>query len=210
MKYLTLILLLVLTSHPQPETRLLEGVYRLRNDHEMVAEFHFTAAGRFEFAFSYGAVDRGAEGSYTIDNHHIILHSDKTPGKDFDITHSERKGTGFTIQISDPNPWFRRDVICIFKKGDKYDQRVSNEDGIAHSTMTECDSIFVGHNLFPDVMTVIKDPHDTTNNHFELTPNVSLVYLSFKDVSPRIDKDTITVEMPALFGIKEAIFEKIK
>lgn len=208
MNFLTLIFLSVIANHPQSDTQHIEGAYRLRGGHEMVAEFHFTAAGHFEFGFAYGAVDREAQGSYTIEKDRIILHSDKIPGKDFAVNHAEHKGEGFTVQISNPNPWFLQNVVCIFKKGDQSDRQMSDDNGLIHSAMAECDSIFVGHTLFPDVMTVIKDPHDAVNNYFELSLNPSLVYLTFKGISPRLDKGKIIVVMPWLFEMEEAIFEK--
>ena len=209
MNFLTILFLSVIANHPQPDTQHIEGAYRLRGGHEMVAEFHFTAAGHFEFGFAYGAVDREANGSYTIDKGRIILHSDKTPGKDFTVNHAEHKGEGFTVQVSNPNPWFMQNVVCIFKKGDQSERQLSDDNGVVHSAMSECDSILVGHTLFPDVMTVIKGSHDTVNNHFELSLNPSLAYLTFKGITPRLDKDRIIVEMPWLFEMEQAVFEKV-
>ncbi len=197
-----------MANHPQPDTQHIEGVYRLRGGHEMVAEFHFTAAGHFEFGFAYGAVDRVAAGSYIIEEDHIILHSDKTPGKDFTVNRSEHKGEGFTIQISNPNPWLVQNVVGIFKKGDHSDRQMSDDKGIIRSSMTECDSIFVGHTLFPDVMTSIKGPNDKNNNYFDLSLNPSLAYLTFKGIDLRLDKGRIVVVMPWLFETEEAFFEK--
>jgi len=198
---------MIAASTPSQAQRL-EGVYRLRGAHEMAAEFHFTADGRFEFGFAYGAVDREAAGTYSIDNGQITFHSNKTPGKDFTIKHRERKGEGFTVRVSDANSYLTRHVICFFKKGYRTDQVYTDESGMAHSKMPGCDSILVFHSLFPDAMTMIKDVADTTNNYFELGLNPSLAGVSFKGIHPRLDKDTIVIEMPWLFEMKEALFVK--
>jgi hypothetical protein len=190
------------------QAQALEGIYRLQGGHEMAAEFHFTADGRFEFGFAYGAVDREASGTYSIDKGQITFHSNKTPGKDFTVKHRERKGEGSTVHVSDANPYLTRHVICFFKKGDRTDQVYTDESGVAHSEMTGCDSIFVFHSLFPDAMTTIKDVADTTNNYFELGLNPSLAGVSFKGIHPRLDKNTIVIEMPWLFEKKEAVFAK--
>lgn len=208
MNFFTLTLLAMIAGTATSQAQPLDGVYRLQGAHEMVAEFHFTAGGRFEFGFAYGAVDREAAGTYTIDNDHVILHSNKTPGKDFTVKSRAHKGEGYTVRISDANTYLTRHVICFFRKGDQTDQVETDESGVAHSKMTGCDSIFVLHTLFPDAMTLIKEAGDASNNYFELGLNPSLAGVSFKGVTPRLDKDTIIVEMPWLFERKEAVFVK--
>lgn len=209
MKLLTFIILSMIAGIAPTLAQGLEGTYRLQGGPEMAAEFHFARDGRFAFAFAYGAVDREAEGSYTLDNGLVVLNSSKTPGKDFTVKHRERRGEGFTVRISDPNPWLTRHVMCLFKKGDQFDQQFSDDDNIVHSKWTECDSIFVVHALYPDAMTLVKDADDRENNYFELGLSSSLVGVSFKGVRPRLDGDTIVVEMPWLFEGKEAVFVKV-
>ena len=189
-------------------TQHLDGVYRLTQAHEMVAEFHFTPDGHFEFGFAYGAVDRQAEGTYTVKDGRVLLQSNKTPGKDFTIHHSQHKGQGYTVHITDPNPYLTQHILCVFKKGDHYDRQISDNNGIVHSDMTQCDLIWVLHTLYPDAMTLIKDLH-STDNQFDLTLNPSLAGLSFKDIRPLVSGDTITIEMPWLFEKKEAVFVKV-
>lgn len=187
----------------------LKGFYRLQGGPDMAAEFRFTPEGRFEFGFAYGAVDREAKGTYTVMDGKITLHSDKVAGKDFSVKEKKREGKGFTVKISNPNSYLTRHVMALFKKGDHYDQQYSNDEGIIHSQLTECDSIFVMSTLFPDAMTMIKGPADVTANYFELTLNPSLAQVSFKGVTPRVEKDRIILEMPFLFEREEAVFVRV-
>lgn len=81
----------------------IQGEYAFRRQ-EMVAAFNFTSDGRFEFFYSYGAADRSATGSFTVDGDTLKLKSDKEAGKDFAIKKQTRSGSGFTITSHAPNP----------------------------------------------------------------------------------------------------------
>ena len=59
----------------------LQGEYFFRKT-EMVAGFNFSAAGTFQFFYSYGAVDRSAAGTFMVEGNTIKLQSSKEPGKD--------------------------------------------------------------------------------------------------------------------------------
>lgn len=50
----------------------IQGEYAFRRQ-EMVAAFNFTSDGRFEFFYSYGAADRSATGSFTVDGDTLKL-----------------------------------------------------------------------------------------------------------------------------------------
>lgn len=63
----------------------IEGEYYFRKM-EMASGFNFTADGKFQFFFSYGAVDRNATGTFSVTGNTLQLKSDKEPGKDFSVT----------------------------------------------------------------------------------------------------------------------------
>ena len=68
-----------------------EGLY-LANRMEMAAALELQSAGRFRYAFDYGAVSEGAEGQWTIDGARILLTSDTAPND------GERTAAEFTSQ----------------------------------------------------------------------------------------------------------------
>jgi hypothetical protein len=185
----------------------IEGVYRMQGGHEMVAAFEFKQDS-FRFYFIYGAVDRSAGGSFTIQNGNIILHAAKIPGKDFTIVRQEKRGDGTSIKISDPNTALLRNIVGFFIKGIEQDQQFSDDQGMIHSKMENCDTIFVMHSLFPDAPTLIKSKVADKNNYFELTLNPSLAELSFKDFILTIDSEELTGSLPWLFEREKAVFVK--
>ncbi len=81
----------------------LSGVYSLRGIREMAAAFEFNKEGHFRFYYAYGAIDRNAEGTYTIEGTKIILKSTKEAGKDFTVTAQSKEASGYTITFNHPN-----------------------------------------------------------------------------------------------------------
>jgi len=67
----------------------------------------------------------------------------------------------------------------------KQQEAYSDETGAVHSDLAHCDTIYVLHNLFPDVPTLVKDEKNE-NNQFVLSLNLSLEQVSFKDIYLKI------------------------
>ena len=209
-------LIISLMLNPSDSTaQNITGTYQMKGGFEMASGFKFNPDSTFEFYFIYGAVDRSATGHYTVKDGKITLQSNKSAGKDFNIIKEEQRGgngginAGTTIKVTDPNDYLTRQILCLFKKDGKQDQQFTDEEGIAHSPFTDCDTIFVMHTLFPDVMTTVKKdkgPH----NYFELTLNPSLAEVSFKFVELTITKEGLSCPMPYLFEGKTIIFVKEK
>jgi hypothetical protein len=152
---------------------------------EMAAGFNFSKDGKFQFFYTYGAVDRTATGSFKVDGDKLILKSDKKPGKDFTITSQSKKESGYDIRFEHSNKYLLKNITCIFVTGGKQQEKYSDEAGIVHSDLTHCDTIYVVHNLFPDVPTLIKDEKNE-NDQFVLSLNLSLEQVSFKDIYLKI------------------------
>ena len=76
----------------------LSGVYRLQNAREMAAAFEFTDDGKFQFYFVYGAADRFANGTYSIEGNTLKLISNKRPGTDFTVLRETKTGQGVKKQ----------------------------------------------------------------------------------------------------------------
>lgn len=184
------------------------GEFVLTGNHEMVAAFKFTPDNNFEFYFAYGAVDRMAKGSYTINQGKLLLKGEKIPARDFDIRQHSVQGTGTTIQVSDENPALIRGIVCLFIKGKEQEQVYTDEAGTAHSTIINCDTIFVLHTLYPDVLTTVKAGGDSKDNYFKLTLNPSLASVSFTDFALTIEGDRLIGSLPYLFESDRSVFVK--
>ncbi|MES2794595.1 MAG: hypothetical protein V4683_01450 [Bacteroidota bacterium] len=160
---------------------------------EMVAGFLFEKTGKFQFFYSYGAVDRTATGSFTVKNDSLFLKSDKLAGKDFTIKSEAKKGKGYSIKVEDKNSYLVRGVRCIFfYDNGKAMEGVTDDKGEFKTDLAKVDKIYLMHPLFEDVPSQIKDEKNT-NNNFVVSLNPSLGQVSFKGINFHIkDKNTIT------------------
>ncbi len=163
----------------------IKGVYALKGIHEMAAAFEFREDGRFSFYYVYGAVDRNAEGSFTVEGSKIILKSDKEPGKDFTVTHQNKQAGPYRIQLSAPNPYLLQNVLVVSFKGDQPTQYYTDQTGLVEINEPTIDSLFLQHSMFPDILTKIKDGSNH-NNQFEVELNLSLMQVSFKGIDLEI------------------------
>ncbi|MEO7765974.1 MAG: hypothetical protein ABIS01_01065, partial [Ferruginibacter sp.] len=186
----------------------IHGEYYFRKQ-EMVAGFNFSADGKFQFFYSYGAVDRSATGTFAVKNDTLKLKSDKPPGNDFTISSQSKTGKGYTIKFIHSNPYLLKDILCVFFEAGLRKQAFSDEKGEVHIDLPHCDSIFVQHTLYPDIFTLVKDKMNA-NNVFELTLNPSLEQVSFKGIDFKIASDKVIVcspnyfmEMPDIEFVKE-------
>ena len=169
------------------EKQIIQGEYYFRQT-EMVAGFKFSADGKFQFFFSYGAVDRSATGTFSVEGNLVKLKSDKEPGKDFIVNREFRQGEGYHLVFQDVNSMIVQNIRCFVLMGEKREETVTDSEGHIHLDIAHCDSIFVQHLLFPDIVTLVKSP-DNKNNHFELSLKPSLEQLSFKGIDFTIEED---------------------
>jgi hypothetical protein len=184
----------------------IEGVYSFRRQ-EMVASFRFGKNGRFDFFYSYGAVDRVAQGEFYLEGSNIQLKSTKEPGKDFTILKQEKKGTGFTVKVNEPNAYLAKYVLGIYFSGDQQQAAVCNESQEIIIPDTACTKIYLQHQLFPDILTLIKD-EQTDANYFEVTLNPSLQQVSFKGIDLVVEEDGLHCLSNYFMPVDNIVFRK--
>jgi len=175
----------------------LQGEYYFRQT-EMVAGFNFSEAGTFQFFFSYGAVDRNATGTFSVEGNLIKLKSGKEPGKDFTVNREFRQGEGYNLVFTDANSMMVQHIRCFVLVGDKQEEAVTDSQGSIQLDIPHCDSIYVQHLLYPDIVKLVKTP-DNLNNHFELSLNPSLEQVSFKGIDFTIEEDGSLSCLPNYF-----------
>ena len=176
----------------------LQGQYVFSRQ-EMAAAFEFTANGKFNFYYAYGAVDRTATGSYTIHGNKLTLKSDKEPGHDFTVTKSAKNGTGYSLRFECPETYLVSNIRCTFFIGNQTHEEYTNEKGEVSVAYPHVDKIYVQHTLFPDISTLIKDGQNN-NNRFTLSLNPSLAEVSFKGIELKIEDDR-TLSCPSNYVI---------
>lgn len=166
---------------------IIQGEYYLRKT-EMASGFNFSADGKFEFFFTYGAVDRNAAGTFTVAGDTLKLKSNKEPGKDFSITGQSKQGKGYTLSFNHANKYLVANILCLFIKDGKEQTATTGNDGKVHIDLPYCDTIYVQHLLYPDILTLVKNKANN-NNHFILSLNPSLEQVSFKGIDLTIVDD---------------------
>lgn len=206
MKTFTILLFQIISLKTMAQTTL-EGEYNFHQQ-EMVTGFKFTADGKFQFYYSYGAADRTATGTYAIEGKTIKLKSEKEPGKDFTVINQSKHGFGYTLKFEDENKYLVTNIRCsFFVGGERHDEYTDNE-GIVKVDYPNCDSIFAFHELFPDFVTKIKDEKNE-NNNFTLKLNPSLAEVSFKGIDLTIEDDsTLSCMHDYLIPVEGIKFEK--
>jgi hypothetical protein len=167
------------------------GEYQLVGIHDMVAGIRLTEQGTFDFYYVYGAVDRVAKGTYTLEGKTIKLKSEKEAGKDFTIIKQHKTGKGYTIKVAAPNAMLAQYVKVIVFKGKEQSVEFVNKKGELHLSDGHIDRIYLQHELFPDIASEIKS-ETNDNNYFEVSLNPSLQMVSFKGVDFTLTNDTLT------------------
>lgn len=167
----------------------LEGVYSF-NRQEMIAAFRFGEDSSFDFYYSYGAVDRNATGKFFIVDDTLKLKSAKEPGKDFNVTNQSKMDGETTITIKDKNSYLIKYVNAFVIANGTEKIYEADDNGVIKIDMA-CDSIYLQHQLFPDIPTLIKDEKNN-NNNFEVALNPSLQQVSFKGIDFIINGKTIS------------------
>jgi hypothetical protein len=195
------------TNKKQKTMSTLDGVYALRGIQDMAAAFKFTPDGRFEFFYAYGAGDRNATGTYTVEGDTVKLKSDKEPGKDFKIDAQRKQGKGYTIKLNDADKNYLSYMSCFYFVGDKQELAEANKEGIIHIDLPEVDSLYVRHELAVDIPTLVKDK-DNDNNYFEVSLLPSLGQVSFKGIDLFIKEDTLTCHPNYFMPFENIRFEK--
>jgi hypothetical protein len=185
----TLLLLLFITTNfiTMAQTPNIVGEYYFRRQ-EMVAAFKFSVTGKFDFFHSYGAIDRNASGTFTIDGDTLKLKSDKEGGADFTVLEQSKTGNGYIISCNHPNKMLMAYIACTVFIGTEKQEFEANNDGEIHIELEHCDKIYVKNRLFPDVPTLIKDENNE-NNRFSLSMLPSLEQVSFKWIDFKIVDD---------------------
>ncbi|MFT3681206.1 MAG: hypothetical protein QM791_13100 [Ferruginibacter sp.] len=173
------------------------GNYALRGVQDMAAGFQFQADS-FKFYCYYGAVDRFAEGTFTINGDTIVLKSSKEPGKDFTILKKEKAPTQFTVKVIEPNEFLAKYVMAIVVTGEKQEAFYPGKDGLIKVEAGNTSKIYLKHELYPDIPTLIRDENEDFT-YVEVKLNESLQQLSFKGIDLFIKEDDELTWYPNYF-----------
>lgn len=183
------------------------GEYALRGVPEMVARFKFNDDSTFQFMYIYGASDRSAQGTYTVENGNVILHGTKAANKDFELVEEKKSGHGITVSIADENEALLRNVVCYFINKKDTIMAETNAEGIATVNMPDCEEVQLIHGYFPDVPTSYKIKGNE-NNFFQFALKPSLTEVVFDNVKLNVKNGNLQGSNIYLFGQSPVEFEK--
>ena len=161
----------------------------------------------FVFFYSYGAADRFAEGTFSVEANKIILKSNKEAGKDFTVTSQAASSKEFTIKVIDQNQYMAEMVRCVVVNGNVQEEFLADRNGVIQINLPKAEKIYLQHQLFPDILSLIKD-EDNSNTYFEVTLNQSLQRVSFKGIDLTIEGDTLLMPINYFMPFKNIRFEK--
>ncbi len=183
------------------------GVYELRGFHEMASGFKFDPDNTFEFYYVYGAVDRMAKGRYELDGDTIKLQSQKVPGQDFEIKNQKKQGSGFRLTFTAPNVYLLSHIKVVVVNGSNKTEYETNKEGIVTMPENKGDKIYAQHQLFPDIVTLIKDDSNE-NNQFELALKPSLAEVSFKGIDLFIHDNELSMHPNYFMPYDNIVYRK--
>lgn len=189
------------------QTTPIAGTYALTGMHEMAGAFEFTRDNHFRFFYSYGAADRMAEGTYTVENNKVILKSNKEAGKDFTVIKEDASSSTFTVKVIEQNQYLAEMVKCVVLNGNKQDEFFADRNGLIQIDLPKAEKIYLQHQLFPDILSLIKDENNH-NTYFEVTLNPTLQNVSFKGIDLTIDADTLHMPINYFMPFKNIRFVK--
>jgi len=172
----------------------------------MAAGFQFDG-NNFKFYCHYGAADRFAEGTFSVNHDTIVLKSNKVPGNDFNIVKQATVPGQYTVKVSDPNKFLIQYAVCLVIEGDKTARFTANKEGIIHFEAHKNAKVYIKHDLYPDIPTLLKDEQSTVN-YFEVTLKPSLEQLSFKGIDLFLKEDGLTWHPNYFIGAENVRFEK--
>ena len=146
----------------------LTGEYYLQGVMEVGSGTWLKEDHTFEMFFSYGALDKSGNGTWKREGDKIILNSGKRPASDFKLVSHKKKGSGITVQVSDPNTNILSYMTCRLLGRDFSDTLEANQEGTIHFDRKSADSIGLVHQLFSDRICYF-DISKSEDNYFEFT-----------------------------------------
>jgi hypothetical protein len=178
----------------------LAGAYQLRGVMEMASGFMLNPDSTFQFYFSYGALDRSGEGTWTVKDNKIIFNSRTHHEKDFTLLSSKKTNDdALIIKITEPNTFFLSHVYCVLNPDKKRAEGLSDNQGIIRFPKQAADSISLAFEFCPERISVFTG-NDPGHNYFEFRFEPWIMEVFFSDYSLSIDKEGLAGKHPLLTG----------
>lgn len=183
------------------------GIYSLTGIHDMAASFRLNADSTFDFFYAYGAADRFADGTFTVQGDQVILKSSKLPGNDFSVDKQYKQSGELVIEIKNNNTLLASNVLCICFKGEEMEEFYADKNGKINAGKNAYDKVYLQHLFYPDIPTLIRDSANN-NNYFEVSLKPSLEKISFKGIDLTVSGNTLTCLPNYFMPFEKIVFVK--
>lgn len=185
---LSLLFLLVALLRTNASGQGLQGSYILRQQ-ELTAVFTFKPEGRFDFIYSYGAIERAARGIYKRSGDTIYLQSDKPAGQDFRVT-ANKKGKPCLVKVNNEPTGMAFAVMALYTSGTDTLSALSDESGLITFKQRNVGQIWLQHRYYPDILTPVKSA-DQKGCRLEVDILPHLPQLSFGGIILTLQGDAL-------------------
>jgi hypothetical protein len=176
------------------------GEYYLEGVMETASGLLIKPDSTFEFFYSYGALDRGGKGKWTLKDGMLILDSEARPEKDFALISSKKTADkNITIRIVEKNTNLLRYVECLVEASGGNITGQSNADGLITIEKSSIDNVSLIFTWCADRSSVFKNLNQAHNYfEFRFEPWICTVY--FNKIELKIDQIGLVGQHPLLKG----------
>lgn len=203
--YVSGILLMLFSSFAYAQKTaetVISGEFYLQGVMEVGSGLRFNPDSTFDFFFSYGAVDREARGTWSMQGDTVFLDTAAKPEQDFILNASKSEpGAPFIVKVSDPNTMILPFVYVWLNTPDGVVEGKCNNEGMAvFEQVTKVESISLVHELWADRLSVFPVPSGT-ENYFEFSIAPWITTVAFPHLPLQlIDENTLKGGHPLLKG----------
>ena len=182
----------------EAQSTTIAGEYYLRGVMETGSGFNLCEDNTFEFFFSYGALDRGGEGTWELKNDKVILNSPKPKGQGFVLmTNKVEDNDKISIKIIEENPFFLSHVYAIVRSGTQQLEAISDKDGVISFPKQPVDSIVLLFEFAPEKTAVFAFT-SKEDNYFEFRFDPSIMDVVFENLALKLEENGLSGQHPLL------------
>jgi hypothetical protein len=176
------------------------GEYYLQGVMETASGFKLNEDSSFQFFFSYGAMDRMGEGTWSVQGDSVVLNSRKQPAYDYALVKSEKgDADSIVIRMADANEMMSHYLYCIIKGGGMEQQSPFESDGTVRFAAQPIDTITLLFEFAPEKISAFtiqqKDHH-----YFEFRSEPWIMEVFFNDFHLAYKGDHLSGAHPMLNG----------
>ncbi|MFZ9388479.1 MAG: hypothetical protein ACO25B_11430 [Chitinophagaceae bacterium] len=178
----------------------ISGEYHLTNVREMASGFLLHPDGRFEFYFSYGALDRFGKGNWELRGNAILFNSVANPGPGFRLVSSRKNSEKLTlVRVESQNRMLLQFMYCSLAKGEGDSWFPMSREGEIEYPPHPIESISLRFEFCPDQDLHYSVP-DNEHNEFVFHPEPWLGEVFLENFELEIIPDGLRGKHPLMQG----------